>query len=393
LAMSNDTEVFSKGFCHALALELHQAFTEVGRPAAFVYLASKGHEYLAAHVLVESGGAYYDARFGPQTEMQVLARWSAKAEAKLRPVKHEGWLTDPAEAPPGITSSCTYLGLRIGPAYFRAARARAKHFIAKNRPKFGLVDVFPFAVRRIREPDFAYSTLEVAEVISNELISASRAARPVWHQLRAKGLEYIDAIWGRIQAGERTFGETIPFAFSAAWCSNLRWKLLKRFSDGIEFELPGELVTKLQSASNISSLSFFVRDLADFANAQLGSNNEDLNYGLSINAPYWVPIGTRPEFQDFFERQLRMVVHHEMGHFRWFGRGIRDEYVAHARAVGSHMDDGWPTDREGILRRLESDTSLAWKNDEIRRMMETTKGGARLARAWSWRRRQAAGGR
>jgi hypothetical protein len=138
LAMEDDTEVFTKGFCHALALELHRVFRAAGRPAAFVYLASKDHECLASHVLLESGGAYYDARFGPQTETEVIECWSAKTDGKLRPVMHDGWLTHPAESPPGIVSSCTCLGLRIGPAYFAPARERAARFIERNRPKFGL---------------------------------------------------------------------------------------------------------------------------------------------------------------------------------------------------------------------------------------------------------------
>jgi hypothetical protein len=140
LAGEDDTEVFTKGFCHALALELHQAFTEAGRPAEFVYLASKGHEFIASHVLVKSGDAYFDARFGPQSENEVLERWSENSDGKLRPVKHEGWLTHPADGPPGITPSHTCLGFRIEPDYFNSARERAARFISRNRAKFGLTE-------------------------------------------------------------------------------------------------------------------------------------------------------------------------------------------------------------------------------------------------------------
>lgn len=388
LAKSGDTSAFTKGFCHAMALELHRAFAEIGRQAGFVYLASRDHEYLASHVLVESGGNYYDARFGPQTEKQVLERWSAITDSKLRAVKHEGWLTDPAEGPPGITSSCTYLGLRIGPAYFGAARQRAALFIARNRAKFGLPEDPRFATRRICEPDFANATLEVAEVISNDLIAAARAARPTWIQLRDTLAPQIDALSERIEARDATFREPVVQAFVGAWCSNLRWDFLAHYSDGMQFALPFGLVAKLQAASNVASVSFYLSDLSDFAQARLGSNNEDLNYGLYINVPAWIPIATRSDLQDSFERQLRMVIHHEMGHFRWFGRGIRDEYLAHARAVGSLMEDDWPVDRDGIVRWLEADRSFALKHDEIRALIETTKGGVRLARAWGWRRRQ-----
>ena len=83
-----------------------------------------------------------------------------------------------------------------------------------------------------------------------------------------------------------------------------------------------------------------------------------------------------------------MVMHHEMAHFRWIHGGMRSEYVAHARGSASLMDDGWPTDRDGIIRRLESDPSGAWYNEEIRDMILKTKGGFRLMRAWGWRRRQ-----
>jgi hypothetical protein len=129
-----DERFFREGGCHAFALELYTAFERAGRNAEYCYLASKEHEYIAEHVLVDSDGRFFDVSLGPQSAADVIDRWRAKTEAVIRKVEHVGWISRPSE----YSSMHSFLRLDIEPSWLNRARERAREYIDKNASIYGL---------------------------------------------------------------------------------------------------------------------------------------------------------------------------------------------------------------------------------------------------------------
>jgi hypothetical protein len=252
------------------------------------------------------------------------------------------------------------------------------------------VSATPSPNHRFHETDFSYATLEFAEKVATDLIAAAARARPQWEALLRHSPGFAESIQKRVEAREALFQDPVVRAFTDEWCNKLSWTIVHCDADCYQLLFPPGLTDKLKAASNIASVSFWIGDLRKVACAELGTDDHHLNARLALNAPAWFPIATHPSYVNTFERQLRMVVHHELAHFRWHKSGIRDEYMAHARGVAALRDVEWPKAQSDIVRLLESEYKEAWANDEIRAMVSTP-AGCRLVRFWGWRRRRMLG--
>ncbi len=243
--------------------------------------------------------------------------------------------------------------------------------------------------RRFAEPYFAIASTRFADAIADELIQAADVARPRWtllaNKYRSEMALMQDA--ASLQAGN-LFHTPLVWDFVMAWRAAIRWRIVANHSDGIQFCLPDETVSPLLTCSSVSSIAFFLAALSDVCCARLGSNDHNNEYGLYLNVPVWIPLAVRPDCRDYFDRQLRMVVHHETGHFRWRGGSLRAEHIAHARGVSALRIGDWPSSSVQLQELLEGEHPEAWCNSEIRSLIQETRGGTRLVRAWGERRQR-----
>ena len=129
-----DVEFFKKGACHALALELHDAFVAAGKTAEFYYFPNADHPGIAEHVVVKSRDGYFDVDFGPQSEDGIIARWKEKTAGHLKRVDNPGWLCCLKRG----SQSDSYLALHVVPEHLEEMRNRARAFIQQHKAKFGL---------------------------------------------------------------------------------------------------------------------------------------------------------------------------------------------------------------------------------------------------------------
>jgi hypothetical protein len=118
--------------------------------------------------------------------------------------------------------------------------------------------------------------------------------------------------------------------------------------------------------------------------ATLGNNDHNREFGLIVNCPAWLELGSLSKFSTSFEDQLRMIIQHEMAHFRNRGSGVRSETTAHCRGIASVL---WrqrkaPTSIEELIRDVQDFPEIA-QNDEMKRFV--LNGGEapwRLVRLW-----------
>ncbi len=239
--------------------------------------------------------------------------------------------------------------------------------------------------RRFIEPEFTWACLRLADAVSEELIRAADEARAAWVEIAAEFESEVIDLHSQILTNARLFRTPLVWNFAVQWAQAIRWPKEAMFRDGIRIGLPADIVAELKRYGRLDSVEFFLASINADCCAQLGSNDLDLQYGLYINVPAWIQIGVVPQFRESFARQIRMVVFHETAHFRYIGQGLRGEFVAHARGVASLRENDWPVDRAGIVSLLEREHPEAWTNEEIRGLINDTKGGARLLRAWAWR--------
>lgn len=237
------------------------------------------------------------------------------------------------------------------------------------------------------EPQFATATLRLADAIADALIQAAEIARPAWTQLVGEfGPEIKRLTESEVQISGNLFRHPLVRLFTRAWITALNWPVVAVYGDGVQLQLPGYLVDELRATSAVMGMNFYLAALGEVCCARLGSNDHNCDYGLYLNVPIWIPLGVEPQFCGSFARQIRMVLHHEMGHFRWRGGSLRAEHIAHARGVAALRDGKWPSCPIALQAVLESEYPEAWHNEEIRSLVMETRGGARLIRAWGQRR-------
>ena len=247
-----------------------------------------------------------------------------------------------------------------------------------------------FVRRQIREPAFAYSSIEAAEAITRALIESARKSRAVWNHLRETAAAELQA--GLELAKENKSSCHLPAVqtFMRAWALNLEWPVMSLSSFGMQLNVPNAIVESLRRCSNVADLEFRIMDRSDFSFATMCSHDHHLTYGLMINAPMWIGSAVNPDWEEQFGRFLRSVVHHEMAHFRWIHSGLRGEFLGHARAVGALLVDRLQDGETDVSAALANDPTGMDKNLEVRQLLDETRGGARLIRYWAWRIRQVA---
>jgi hypothetical protein len=124
-------------------------------------------------------------------------------------------------------------------------------------------------------------------------------------------------------------------------------------------------------------------DRADFCSASLGNNDHNREFGLIVNCPAWIELASHEEFQWSFDRQMHMVIQHEMAHFRYQNGGERSEIHAHCRGVASALwRDQAPTSQEEFVAIVQNDYQEISRNDEIRRLVLNGQTSWRLVRRW-----------
>lgn len=242
--------------------------------------------------------------------------------------------------------------------------------------------------RVFREPDFAWASTRFADVLADELIRAAEIARPHWQQMASEFPEMLAQMSDETVLQARgLFRTPLVWNFTASWVKAMRWPAAATYTDGIQIRLPEEIITPLQGASSLGNVEFYLAHLPDVCCGRLGSNDHNTEYGLCINVPIWIPLAVRDDCRESFARQIRMVLHHEAGHFRWRGGSLRAEHLAHARGVSGLALRNWPTLSPELAALLEAEHPEAWCNPEIRSLVTDTRSGARLLRAWGERRR------
>jgi hypothetical protein len=243
--------------------------------------------------------------------------------------------------------------------------------------------------RFFNEPRFAAASIRFADTVTDELIKSAEASRSEWIKLAEGRTADIKRL---ADSATYTTGNLLQLPlvrdFLAIWIREIRWPIVATYSDGIQLAPPPEAVRDLQSASSVANIEFYLAALSDVCCGRLGSNDHNCDYGLYLNVPIWIPLAIVPQFNDSFARQLRMVIHHEMGHFRWRGGALRAEHIAHARGVAALNDRDWPGSPTILQALLQKDYPEAWSNEEIRSLVLDTRGGARLIRAWGERQRR-----
>src|SRR5690242_7747349 len=83
--------LFTKGACHAFAIELSDHFRSTGETPELVYVASE-HSAIARHVLVNTGGSYWDVS-GSHSLEEVADQWAESDQSRIHLVGHVGWIT------------------------------------------------------------------------------------------------------------------------------------------------------------------------------------------------------------------------------------------------------------------------------------------------------------
>jgi hypothetical protein len=129
LQYEDDVFVFSKGACHAFALELEQWFQSNGHEVAIFYISSE-HPELAKHVVTKAGGLFWDV-FGNRTYAELAHKWAKDDISRIRLVQHVGWISAENDTP-----NTSYLGLLVAPDFLTAARQRARTYIQTHASTF-----------------------------------------------------------------------------------------------------------------------------------------------------------------------------------------------------------------------------------------------------------------
>jgi len=237
--------------------------------------------------------------------------------------------------------------------------------------------------RSFVEPGFAAASVTFAERVSDALIEAADRAAGAWEGIASK-----------FEGGERELAtmsmppDWLIWQVGNAWIRNMPWQPLRLYRDGVRFRFPDEMLAPLRASGSIDEFDFMFAAHPEYFFGQLRSDDSHRGYQLVLNFPYFVQLAVIPQFHSAFVRNIRMVIHHEMGHFRFKGGSLRAELVAHARGVAALFDEPTPANAEELQRMILRVCPEVWNNEEIRELVTNTEGGPRLVRAWSSRRQR-----
>jgi hypothetical protein len=234
------------------------------------------------------------------------------------------------------------------------------------------------------EPDFSVATIRLANEIHTQLVCASRRSRQRWSKTFAQFPDMIDLAQQRSRSGEHSVNMPVVSEFMVEWARNLNWKLRQECWDAIQVEVPENILSGLRKCGGVESFELLLGDTASFTSATLGSNNHNLAFGLILNCPGWITLASHNQYADSFERQLGMVIHHEMAHFRHQQSGSRAELHAHIRGLAWVLSSTeLPGSKEAAVALLEQNHWDVWQNEEVQKLfVEGGESAWRLLRLW-----------
>ncbi len=180
-----------------------------------------------------------------------------------------------------------------------------------------------------KEPNFTASTILLGEEIAQQLIESARRARPKWVELFQEHAGAIPQLKVAAQSRLPTFHHRLVSEFILEWARNTTWGVCDSgCSDAIGVNVPSIHLERLAEFGGVEAFSFMLGDRADFCSASLGNNDHNREFGLIVNCPTWIELASHEEFQWSFDRQMHMVIQHEMAHFRYQNGGERSEIHA-----------------------------------------------------------------
>jgi len=169
------------------------------------------------------------------------------------------------------------------------------------------------------------------------------------------------------------------------WARNTTWGICDSgCRDAFGVKVPAIHLERLAEFGGVEAFCLMIGDHADFCSASLGNNDHNREFGLIINCPAWIELASHEEFQWSFDRQIHIVVQHEMAHFRHQNGGPRSETHAHCRGIASalHRDQN-PSSREEFVAVVQRGYQEISSNDEMRRLvLDNGQASWRLVRLW-----------
>jgi len=234
-------------------------------------------------------------------------------------------------------------------------------------------------------PEFMIATLRLGDDITDELIAASRVVRPLWNEAFAEHRDFIPHIKELVRSGKHCVHHPLVQSFMTAWALNIRWGNCDSGCwDAIGVNVPRVHLESLAKLGGVEGFEIMLGDRAAHCCASLSNNDHDRKFCLIVNCPAWIELASHPEFQATFEKQLRMVIQHEMAHFVHQGSNPRSETHAHCRGIAAAFARSpVPTSRSEFLSQIKEEHPEVENNPEMRELiLERGEPTWRLVRRW-----------
>jgi len=238
---------------------------------------------------------------------------------------------------------------------------------------------------KAREPDFSIATMRLGNEIHAQLVGASRKSRKRWMDIFKDYREVIPELRRMIASSQHTANLPLVRAFMHEWARNLDWDLCESGCwDAIGVQVPHGLVAELAVLGGVENFYFMLGDLANACCATLGNNDHNLEFGLIFNCPIWIELASHDEYVSSFEKQIGMIIHHEMAHFRHQRKDLRSELHAHTRGIAWVLSSAdLPNTKKAAIEVMQREHSDIWQNEEIRYLFtDVGESGWRLLKLW-----------
>jgi hypothetical protein len=237
-----------------------------------------------------------------------------------------------------------------------------------------------------KEPDFSAATALLGQDIAEQLIRASRMARPQWEVLFQRFKTVLPEVVAAVRSRVQTSRHPLVGKFMVEWANNIPWGTCRSGCyDAIGIKVPVFHLERLAKFGAVEDFSFMLGDTGTFSSATLGNNDHNREFGLILNCPAWLNLASYPEHQNSFERQIRLVIHHEMAHFSYQVAGSRSELHAHCRGVASVLwsENKLPRSAEEFVALIGQGYPEIAQNNEIEQLiLKEPKAPWRIIRLW-----------
>jgi hypothetical protein len=236
------------------------------------------------------------------------------------------------------------------------------------------------------EPSFSLATAKLGDEIRRQLVLASRRSRPRWKEIFEGHRPLISMLRGMIEQGHHTVQFPLVAGFMNEWAQNFDWPVCPSgCSDAIGIDAPERVLSEVMRFGNVESFEVMLGDLHSPCCAFLGNNDHDLRFGIIVNCPVWIELASHEEHTASFEKQLGMVIHHEMAHFLHQKDGAVSEMHGHARGVAWVLASSKepPQSADEAMTILANEHFDVWHNPEVRALfVDRGQAGWRLVRLW-----------